>query len=139
MDNMYRIARSTMLLLVRLVIVVSLAGYTLSNANAAMHGSAFPEIEKTISTGTPLVGDHDAAQPSNHGHQHSASADSDGDDNEDGGKLVKQECCKDFCVGFGLICDSHSVSGPVVTSIRRFVDDQRTFGELPSLHRPPNI
>lgn len=40
----YRISLSRLLLLVRLVIDVSLAGYTLPNANAAMHGPAFPKI-----------------------------------------------------------------------------------------------
>ncbi|OWV87875.1 hypothetical protein ATY75_21170 [Rhizobium sp. N122] len=134
MGKLYRFALSKMLLVVRLAIIVSLAGYSLSNANAAMHGTAFPEFEKSaqqVSQGS----DHDMAQMSGHSHSHSDAAD---DDNATT-KLAKQECCKDFCGGLGIICDGHDVGGPVVTSIRQFVDDQQTVGELPPLHRPPNI
>ncbi|MFJ6322093.1 hypothetical protein [Rhizobium sp. P44RR-XXIV] len=131
---MYRIALSKMLFLVRLVIVVSLAGYNMSYASAAMHGTIVPDLEKSVSS--PMQhGEHDVAQASDRGHAHSGAADSDDDD----AKIVKQECCKDFCGGFGIMCDGHNVGGPVVTSVRQFVDDQRTFGELPTLDRPPNI
>ncbi|MBX4863755.1 hypothetical protein HJA86_28140 [Rhizobium bangladeshense] len=130
---MYRIALSKLLLIVRLAIIVSLAGYSLSNANAAMHGTAFPEFEQAASQAMQH-GDHDMAQMSGHDHSHDHAA---GD--KDGTKLVKQDCCSDFCAGIGIICDSCDVGGPVVTSIRQFVDDQQTFGELPPLHRPPNI
>ncbi|MGO8083055.1 hypothetical protein [Rhizobium leguminosarum] len=134
MGKMYRIALSKLLLIVRLAIIVSLAGYSLSNASAAMHGAAFPEFEKTASQ-VMQHSDHDMAQMSGHSHSRSDAADDEGST----AKLVKQECCKDFCVGLGIICDGHGVGGPVVTSIRQFVDDQQTFGELPPLHRPPNI
>ena len=131
---MYRIELSKLLLIVRLAIIVSLAGYSLSNASAAMHGTAFPEFEKAASEIT-RHSDHDMAQKSGHSHSDSDAAD---DENETA-KLVKQECCDDFCGGLGIICDGHEVGGPLVTSIRQFVDDQQTFGELPPLHRPPNI
>ena len=39
MGKMYRITFSEMLVLLRLVIIVSLAGYSLPTASAAMHGS----------------------------------------------------------------------------------------------------
>ncbi|AJD41658.1 hypothetical protein C9413_04660 [Rhizobium sp. SEMIA 4085] len=130
---MYRIALSKLLLIVRLAIIVSLAGYSLSNANAAMHGTAFPEFEQAASQ-VMQHGDHDEVQMSGHGHSHDHAA---GDN--DGTKSVKKDCCSDFCAGIGIICNSHDVGGPVVTSIRQFVDDQQTFGELPPLHRPPNI
>jgi hypothetical protein len=132
---MYRIALSKMLIFVRLVIIVSLAGYTLSNANAAMHGAAFPEFETTTSQLMKQNGEHDMAQMSGHDHAHSDAA-----DDEDGvTKLVKQECCKDFCGGFAIMAGGHAVGGPVVSSIRHIIDDQHSFGELPALHRPPNI
>nr|WP_222396372.1 hypothetical protein [Rhizobium leguminosarum] len=133
MGKMYRIALSKLLLIVRLAIIVSLAGYSLSNANAAMHGATFPEFEKTASQ-VMQHGDHDEAKMPGHGHSHNHAA-----DDKDGSKLVKQDCCSDFCAGMGIIYDGHDVGGPVVTSIRQFVDDQQTFGELPPLHRPPNI
>ncbi|MBB3388012.1 hypothetical protein FHT82_000732 [Rhizobium sp. BK275] len=130
---MYRIALSRLLLVVRLAILASLVGYNISSASAAMHGSAFPEFENAVSVATPEAGDHHTVEASDHDHQHDASTD-------DGGtKLVKQECCKDFCGGLGIICEGPDVGGPVVTSIRQFIDDRAALGELPSLHRPPNI
>lgn len=126
---MYRIAMSRLLVIMRLVIIVSLVGYTFSNANAAMHGASFSDFAVTAPA------DSSEAGMSGHDHAHDgAISDEDGES-----KLVKQECCKDFCGGFGIICDSHDVGGPVVTSIRQFVDDRRTYGELPALNRPPNI
>ncbi|WP_179213966.1 hypothetical protein [Rhizobium sullae] len=133
MGRMYRIAMSKLLLIVRLAIVVSLAGYSLSNANAAMHGTPFPEFEQAASQAMQN-GDRDMKQMSPHGHSRDHAA---GD--KDGTKLVKQECCSDFCGGLGMICEGPDVGGPVETSIRQFIDDQQTFGELPPLHRPPNI
>lgn len=133
MGRMYRIALSRLLLVVRLAILVSLVGYNMSSASAAMHGSAFPEFENAVSVVTPEADGHHMVEPSEHGHQHDASTD-DGDT-----KLVKQECCKDFCGGMGIICEGPDVGGPVVTSIRQFIDDRAALGELPSLHRPPNI
>ncbi|WP_207917218.1 hypothetical protein [Rhizobium sullae] len=135
MGKMYRIAMSKLLLIVRLAIIVSLAGYSLSNANAVMHGSSFPELAAVASETMPSHGDHDVAEAAHLDHSHGDISDS-----ADGvSKLVKQECCSDFCGGLGMICEGPDVGGPVVTSIRQFVDDQQTFGELPPLHRPPNI
>ncbi len=128
---MYRIALSKMLFLVRLVIMVSLAGYNVSYASAAMHGTIIPNLEKDALSLTHQS-KHDMIKASDRSHEHSGAADSDG-------KLVKQECCKDFCGGFGIVNEGQNVGGPIVTSIRQFIDDQRTSGELPALDRPPNI
>lgn len=54
-------------------------------------------------------------------------------------KIAKQECCKDFCVSFAIIATTDLVGGPVVTSIREFINDSHVVGELVPLHRPPNI
>ncbi|NNG74178.1 hypothetical protein HLI18_30815 [Rhizobium laguerreae] len=132
---MYRIAMSRLLVLMRLVIIVSLAGYSLSNASAAMHGSSFPELKAVVSDVTPSHEGHDMAEAAHHGHSHGDVS----DDDDGASKLVKQECCKDFCGGIGIICSTPDVGGPVVTSIRQFIDDQTTLGELPTLDRPPNI
>ncbi|WP_210258162.1 hypothetical protein [Rhizobium sp. 57MFTsu3.2] len=143
MGKMYRIALSKLLIFVRLVIIASLAGYTLSNANAAMHGSAFPELPPPSAASAH---DHHAATDHDHGvtsddeavqdvaHQHEHGSPT-GDDDQ----FSKQQCCKDFCGGFGIVCEAHDVGGPVVSSIRQFVNDQSLVGELPPLHRPPNI
>ncbi|ANL36878.1 hypothetical protein [Rhizobium phaseoli] len=132
MGNMYRIALSRLLLLVRLAIIVSLAGYSISTVDAAMHGPAL-QVEKTMSSAASH-GSHDMASVSNHKHAHADAADNDGPS-----KIAKQECCKDFCGGFVLLCASQSLGGPVVASIRQFIDDQHVMGELPPLDRPPNI
>ncbi|MBB3309332.1 hypothetical protein FHT78_001061 [Rhizobium sp. BK196] len=132
---MYRITVSRLLVMMRLVIIVSLAGYSLSNANAAMHGSSFPDLKAVVSDVTPSHEDHDMAEAADYGHSHGDVS----DDGDDASKLVKQECCKDFCGGLGIICEGPDVGGPVVTSIRQFADDRTTLGELPDLHRPPNI
>lgn len=146
---MYRIALSKLFIFVRLVIIVSLAGYTLSNANAAMHGSAFPELPPVTASGDDhhamsghnhhgmashdySSGDHAAVQDISQQHDHGSPT---GDDDQ----LSKQQCCKDFCGGFGIVCEAQDVDGPIVSSIRQFVNDQSLIGELPPLHRPPNI
>ncbi|WP_028732229.1 hypothetical protein [Rhizobium leguminosarum] len=132
---MYRIAMSRLLVMMRLVIIVSLAGYSLSNASAAMHGSSFPELKAVVSDVTQSHEGHDMSEAAHNGHSHGDVS----DDDAGASKLVKQECCKDFCGGIGIICASPDVGGPVVTSIRQFIDDRTTLGELPPLHRPPNI
>ncbi|MBB5537198.1 hypothetical protein GGD55_003913 [Rhizobium giardinii] len=46
---MYRIICSKLLVLIKLAIVVSFAGYSLSNATAAMHGPSFVEAQQAAS------------------------------------------------------------------------------------------
>ncbi|MBX5132691.1 hypothetical protein HJB80_08470 [Rhizobium lentis] len=132
---MYRITVSRLLVLMRLVIIVSLAGYSMSNAYAAMHGSPFPDLKAVVSDVTQPHEGHDMTEAPHHGHSHGDMS----DDGDGASKLVKQECCKDFCGGLGIVCEGPDVDGPVVTSIRQFADDRTTVGELPSLDRPPNI
>lgn len=116
-----------MLVLLRLVIIASLAGYSLPAASAAMHGA--------IGTSTSVQSD-DHHEMTNGDHVHgdeSASPD-------DMQKIAKQECCKDFCVSFAIVATPEVGGAPVVTaSIRQFIDDNRVVGELVPLHRPPNI
>ncbi|CAN7503170.1 hypothetical protein LJR255_003418 [Pararhizobium sp. LjRoot255] len=125
--GMYRITLAKMLVLLRLVIIASLAGYSLPAASAAMHGA--------IATSTTVQSD-DHHEMTNGDHVHgdeSASPD-------DMQKIAKQECCKDFCVSFAIFATADVVGGPVVmASIREFINDNRVVGELVPLHRPPNI
>ena len=132
---MYRITVSRLLVMMRLVMIVSLAGYSLSNANAAMHGSSFPDLKAVVADVQPSHGARDMTEAARHDHSHGDVS----DDGDSASKLVKQECCKDFCGGLGIICEGPDVGGPVVTSIRQFIDDRTTLGELPTLDRPPNI
>lgn len=128
---MYRIICSKLLVLIRLAIIVSLAGYSLSNATAAMHGAGSVEVQQAVS----IPQDHHGSEMATHDHHGDVSADDDGN----GVKLAKQECCNDFCVGFAIIGSSDTLGGPVVSSIRALLNDNRVVGELVPLHRPPNI
>jgi hypothetical protein len=125
---MYRTALGKMLFILRLVIIASLAGSSVASASAAMHGPAFPAT-------TASMQDHDMAGMSVHDHA-SGDAVSDAGDND---KRLKQECCKDFCGSLAIMADDNAVGGRVVSSIRKFIDDRRSFGEMPPLHLPPNI
>lgn len=126
MSGMYRITLQRMLILLRLVIVMSLAGYSLPAASATMHGSwSAPSIVQTDS--------HHAVANNTHTHGDHASS------RDDVQKMAKQECCKGFCVSMAIVAGVHAVGGPHVASIREFADDAHALGELPALHRPPNI
>lgn len=124
--GMLRITLQKMLVLLRLVIVLSLAGYSLPTASAAMHGaSPNPEI----------------MQPGDH-HEMASDQLSQGDhasSPEDTEKTSKQECCKGFCVSMAIVAHVDVVGGPRVAPVREFIDDAHVIGELPALHRPPNI
>lgn len=124
---MYRITLQKTLILIRLVIVVSLAGYSLPTASAAMHG-AWSDVEVSGSSDHHEIASGEDA----HGDHHHSSPD-------DAQKLAKTNCCKGFCVSMAMVAEADTVGGPRVASIREFVDDAQTTGELPPLHRPPNI
>ena len=127
---MYRILCRTLLILIRLAIVLSLAGYSLSTATAAMHGTS----SAGASTQMPHVMQHgDGAQMSAHDHRETASAD------DGASKSAEQECCKGFCIGLAIIASTNTLGAPVLSPIREFTDDKRWFGEIHSLYRPPSL
>lgn len=128
---MYRIIGSKLLVLIRLAIIMSLAGYSLSNASAAMHGSRAMSASSSVST----AGHHQDVGAS-HDHHEQASADAEG---SDGMKMVKQECCKDFCTSFALVIPSTTIHGPLASTVSGFLNDRGLAGQIPALHRPPNI
>lgn len=128
MGAMYRITCKKLLILIRLVIVVSLAGYSLSTATAAMHGQAL-----TATTVMAESMDHTDAQMGEYDHHGKVSAD------DAASKVVKQDCCSDFCVSFAIVGNTDTLNGPVVSLVHEFIDDRHSFGEIPTLHRPPNI
>lgn len=114
----------------RLAIVLSLAGYSLSTANAVMHNASSPDVPAQMSD---LMQHGDGVQMSAHDHHATISAD------DDASKSAQQQCCEDFCIGLAIIVSTDTVAGPVVSSIREFIDDQSSFGEVHSLHRPPSL
>lgn len=127
---MYRILCRTLLILIRLAIVLSLAGYSLSTATAAMHGTS----SAGASTQMPHVMQHgDGAQMSAHDHRETASAD------DGASKSAEQECCKGFCIGLAIIASTTPLNAPVLSPIREFTDDHPWFGEIHSLYRPPSL
>lgn len=131
MGAMYRMLCRKLLIVMRLAIVLSLAGYSLSTADAAMHN---PSSSTGVSVQMSEVMQHgDGAQMSAHDHYGTVSAD------DDASKGMQQECCEDFCIGLAIIVSADTVAGPVVSSIREFIDDQPSFGEIHSLHRPPSL
>lgn len=132
MSTVLRNLASRIMVLFRLAVVLSLAGYTMPNANAAMHGSPYPEAS--------IV-----AEASHHGDAHShgskvVKADADHHrDGGDGGKSVQKNCCQDFCFSIALPSPSQtSVPARVSMAFAAF-DDSRVHGTRPSLHRPPKI
>lgn len=131
MSGMFRITSKAMAMLFRLVMILSLAGYSFSAVNAAMHPESAPQASQ-------MESDHS----SHHGNDHSAAAQPDdhGDQHDHGSaEKTKNSCCKDYCGVAAITCAGSSLSHPRVVSIREFADDTNTFGEAPSLHRPPNI
>lgn len=111
--------------------MVSLAGYSLSNASAAMHGGGDLSGRASMS-----MADHHQDANASHDHHQQASADA---DDADGMNMVKQECCKDFCTSFALVISSDTISGPVASTVSGFLNDRGLAGQIPALHRPPNI
>lgn len=116
-----------MLVLLRLAMVMSLTVYSLPTATAAMHDAwSTPEISQS-------EGHHHELASGGHTHGDQKSSP------DDAQKLAKTECCKGFCASMAIVAETDPVGGPRVASIREFIDDARTTGELPPLHRPPNI
>ena len=103
--GMYRITLAKMLVLLRLVIIASLAGYSLPAASAAMHGS--------IATSTTTQSD-DHHEMTNGEHVHGGESASP----DDMQKNAKQECCKDFCVSFAIVAAA-GVVGVRASSFRK--------------------
>lgn len=131
---MQRITLSKMLILLRLVIVMSLAGYSLPTASAEMHGAW---------SSSDLVQSFDKAKSDGHHHVAEGQRHVEGDhasSPDESQQLVQRECCKGFCTGMAIVTGTGSQVGCLrVAAIREYIDDAHVAGELPSLHRPPNI
>ncbi|KJF74910.1 hypothetical protein RP75_02785 [Agrobacterium arsenijevicii] len=127
-----------MALLFRLVMILSLAGYSVSTVNAAMHAPDAAEMQHTqpaMMMDHGAMMDHGGSAMMSDNHHNMDAADHDSGVK----KPVKQQCCNDFCLGVAVLIAHDTLGGPVVTSIRSFLDDTKTVGQIPLLHRPPNI
>ncbi|NTE84699.1 hypothetical protein G6M12_24390 [Agrobacterium tumefaciens] len=128
---MYRITSTAARLFFRLVMIVSLAGYSFSAVNAAMHPAA-----TTVAVAQPQD-DH-----SSHHMEQTAEVVHGGDHEgaqEHAGKANSKNCCQDFCGVAAITCSGSLVDRPRVVSLHGFVDDTDATGQSPSLNRPPNI
>jgi hypothetical protein len=131
MSGMLRFASSAVALFFRLVIVVSLAGYSLSTVNAAMH----PDLP-----GKAMLVEMDHS--TTHDSDHAATADMDhGGDQHDhaDSKSSKNTCCQDYCGVAAIDCGGLALTHPRVELVHALLDDAHYVGLAPSLHLPPNI
>lgn len=131
MSGIFRFASAAVALAFRLVILVSLAGYSLSTVNAAMH----PEVPVEA---TQVEADHSMS----HGSDHAAMAvdDHHGDQHDHAdSKSSKKSCCQDYCGVTAIDCGSTTLTHPRLEPIHDLIDDTRCVGLAPSLHLPPNI
>ncbi len=129
MSVMYRIICRKLLVLIRLAIIVSLAGYSLSNPAAAMHIGPLDNHQSSLSQAMDQV---DASIMWDESARYFTT------DSEDS-TLTVQECNDDFCAGFVLVTFQDDSGGPVVSVVREFIDESGVFRELHGLHRPPSI
>ncbi|WP_117191576.1 hypothetical protein [Rhizobium terrae] len=131
---------SRIVVLLRLAVMVSLAGYTMPNAYAAMHGAIYSGIQVTSAADHHVDSRIQPADPDHTGHSTAhAEADHHGDSGDGPAKQVKKDCCQDFCFSIALPSSWQSAGVVTLSSVLVFADDNRVHGTRPSLHRPPNI
>lgn len=128
---MFRFASSAAALFFRLVIVVSLAGYSLSAVNAAMHPDV-PAEAMQVDT------DHSMAHDSDHASVADMDHSGDQHDHADS-KTSKNTCCQDYCGVTAIDCGGVVLSHPRLEPVHALLDDALFFGLAPRLHLPPNI
>ena len=119
---MLRFASTCAVLLLRLAIVLSLAGYSSFSANAAMHPDLLAQV-------TQIATDHVVAHSEHDGEKHH------GKDS----KQLKDTCCQDFCGVNAINCGGVALKHPRAQSSRAFVDDSYLGGLSPRIDLPPDI
>lgn len=120
-----------MLILLRLAIVVSLTLYASPYATFAMHGDCAQAV--TVSMNDAQA-EHAAVDVSG-SHEHGVAKGIAQHDQ----KQEKQNCCTDFCISLAIMAGAPDFGWPSRTTVCHFTDDGFVFGQLQSLHRPPNI
>ncbi|MCJ8518532.1 hypothetical protein ABID21_001144 [Pseudorhizobium tarimense] len=128
---MLRITSVVMMLIFRLAVVLSLAGYSMSAANAAMH-PAMPDSASFVENSHSAHGAHAHSKMTVEAHHSDHATATDVDTGNNG-------CCQDYCGVFAIDAPMPKLVHPVAASIKGFMNDLRAFGESPALHRPPNI
>lgn len=117
-------------LFVRLVIVVSLAGYSTYSVESVMHSDVASSVEPF--TSQSYYGDHgtNIAAASEDAHDHGYSSQP---------TKSKASCCVDYCGVAALTCTGVALKHPRSDITVVMLDDKDLTGRLPQLHRPPNI
>lgn len=129
MRGLFRFASAPMTVLVRLVMILSLVGYSTASVNAAMHPPQ-PVPQELLS--------HDAA----HTHATDTLADDANDpsgSHEHAGGKTGKECCKTYCGVTAIACHTSELILPAGLAAHTFGDDVRLLGSAPGLHQPPKI
>lgn len=122
---------SALLLTFRLVILVSLAGYSLSTVNAAMHPK-MPFNETQAEVGHPPShrgGPATLADMSTHGDHHER------DDSE----VAEKNCCQEFCVVAAIECNATGLLHPIPERVSESREYPLSLGVAPRVTLPPNI
>ena len=135
MGKVHRIAFQKLLMLVRLVIVASLASYSLPTVSLAMHGDASFSYAAAAPAAVADHAMHDmkSAAPSTHDH-HASGQRSKAHD-----KALRQGCCNDTCLSAAIVADIPSILRGAPVSVRVYSNDAFASGELSLLQRPPSI
>lgn len=130
MSGMFRFASAAMMLMYRLVIVVSLAGYSMSTVNAAMH----PDQPKQ---GTQFEMDHGSHQE-DQSVMSATDHHSDQHDHADS-KSSKKSCCQDYCGVVAINCGNMHLKHPLIEPVLAYLSDAHYVGQAPTIHLPPDI
>ena len=123
-----RIRQKVLVLFFRLVMIVSLAGYSTYAVETVMHadfgsGLLAMEMDSGESHHAPAI----ASAEDGMSHDHS------------GPEKTKPSCCVDYCGVAALICPGATISHPRSMQRVALLDDKDAFGRLSQLHRPPSI
>ncbi|MBU0835493.1 hypothetical protein [Ciceribacter sp. T2.26MG-112.2] len=122
---------SALLLTFRLVILVSLAGYSLSTVNAAMHPES-PFNEMQVEAGHPAShkgGPAALSDMSVHSDHHERGE----------SKVADKNCCQEFCVVAAIECDAAGLLHLIPGRVSGSREDALYLGVAPRVTLPPNI
>lgn len=80
---------------------------------------------------------------SSHNHSHVSADDASASEYAPAHKTkasdTKPSCCVDFCGVAVINCATPTLVHPRIVSEHLFLNDTHAAGQVPSLHRPPNI
>lgn len=115
--------------LLRLTLVVALAGYMLPTVSFVMHG----DFAATYAQQSAAADIHDA-----HSHDAADTAHDQGDQADNHHESPsKQDCCSNFCLNFAVVADTQQLRVLRASASRVFKNDQLVFAAPIGFIRPP--